>query len=176
MTFQFNKKRLPYSGTKLTADQRMARINKMLRDYGITNYQWTTQWDRDIVELKFVIEEENKPFVGIKMVAPLFRVKHSNRSYNPKMGKYEYSSVSEPNWAISLGLFENYLKTKLEAIAFGLRDVREEFMPDILVNDHGVMKTVKDVILPALESQGIQYESLTAGGQEMHPEREIDQE
>lgn len=41
MTFKYNRKALPYNGTEIPAEKRFAKIDKMLRDYGITKSQWT---------------------------------------------------------------------------------------------------------------------------------------
>jgi hypothetical protein len=55
-------------------------------------------------------------------VAPLFIAGH--RVWNEKLGKSEIKQGK--NWAQSLALFEHYLKTKLESIAYGLRDAEKE--------------------------------------------------
>ncbi len=55
-------------------------------------------------------------------MAPLFIAGH--RVWNEKLGKSEIKQGK--NWAQSLALFEHYLKTKLESIAYGLRDAEKE--------------------------------------------------
>ena len=163
MTFKYNKKTFPYSGTEISAEKRFIKIDKMLRDYGITKSQWTKDWDSDRIELKFIIEQEGGSAIGIKLVAPLFIAGH--RVWNEKLGKSEIKKGK--NWAQSLALFEHYLKTKLESIAFGLRDVREEFLADVLVRDsEGRERTIAEVIQPALESAGVQFPQLTAPREE----------
>ena len=159
MTFWYSKKAMPYTGTEVSAEQRFIKIDKMLRDYGITKSQWTKDWDTDHIELKFIIEQEDGKVIGIKLVAPLFVAGH--RVWNEKLGKSEIKQAK--NWAQSLALFEHYLKTKLESIAFGLRDVREEFLADILVKDaEGREKTIAEVIEPALKSAGVTFPRLAA--------------
>ena len=92
-------------------------------------------------------------------MAPLFIAGH--RVWNEKLGRSEIKQAK--NWAQSLALFEHYLKTKLESIAFGLRDVREEFLADILVKDsEGRERTIVEVIEPALESAGVKFPQLSA--------------
>ena len=159
MTFKYSRKAMPYSGTEVSAEQRFIKIDKMLKDYGITKSQWTKDWDSDRIELKFIIEQENGSAIGIKLVAPLFMATH--RNWDPKLGRS--TKKQSPNWAQSLALFEHYLKTKLESIAFGLRDVREEFLSDILVQDsEGRERTIGEVIEPALESAGVKFPQLSA--------------
>ena len=159
MTFKYSKKTLPYAKTDLSIEHRFAKIDKMLRDYGITKSQWTKDWDAGRVELKFIIEQDDGSALGIKLVAPLFMATHLN--WDPKLGR-SVKGLS-PNWAQSLALFEHYLKAKLESIAFGLRDVREEFLSDILVQDsEGRERTIGEVIEPALESAGVIFPQLSA--------------
>jgi hypothetical protein len=154
MTFKYSRKMLPYTGTEVPAEQRFAKIDRMLRDYGITKSQWTKDWDSDRIELRLIIEQEDGSAIGIKLVAPLFIAGH--RVWNEKLGKSEIKQAK--NWAQSLALFEHYLKTKLESIALGLRDVKEEFLADILVKgSEGREKTIVKVIERALESAGVTF-------------------
>ena len=163
MTFKYSRKTLPYTGTEVSAEQRFIKIDKMLRDYGITKSQWTKDWDSDRIELKFIIEQDESSAIGIKLVAPLFISGH--RVWNEKSGKSEIKQGK--NWAQSLALFEHYLKTKLESIAFGLRDVREEFLADILVKDlEGRERTIVEVIEPALQSAGVKFPRIAAPTEE----------
>lgn len=164
MTFKYSRKMLPYAETEVSAEQRFIKIDKMLRDYGITKSQWTKDWDSDRIELKFIIEQENGSALGIKLVAPLFIAGH--RVWNEKLGRSEIKQGK--NWAQSLALFEHYLKTKLESIAFGLRDVREEFLADILVKDSERReRTILEMIEPALESVGVKFPQLIAPREEV---------
>jgi hypothetical protein len=167
MTFKYSRDKLPYSHTKLSADAHILKIDQMLREYGITKSQWTKNWDANDITLKFILEPEGGNPIGIKLIAPLLVVKHANRIYNPRTGRSDKIGVSAPNWAISLAMFEHYLKTKLEAIAFGLKDMREEFLADILVKDsEGKERTIAEVIEPALESAGVKFPQLTAPREE----------
>ena len=162
MTFKYSKKNFPYTGTQISAEKRFIKIDKILKDYGITKSQWTKDWDSNRIELKFIIEQEGGSAIGIKLVAPLFISGH--REWNESLGKSEIKQAK--NWAQSLALFEHYLKAKLESIAFGLRDVREEFLSDILVQDsEGRERTIGEVIEPALESAGVIFPQLTAPGE-----------
>ncbi len=167
MTFKYSRDKLPYSHTKLSADAHILRIDQMLREYGITKSQWTKNWDANEITLKIILEPEEGNPIGIKLVAPLLVVKHTNRIYNPRTGRSDRTDVNAPNWAISLAMFEHYLKTKLEAIAFGLKDMREEFLGDIIVQDaSGRESTIIEVVEPALESLGIKFPQLSAPREE----------
>src|SRR3970040_1301078 len=51
-------KKLPYAGTEKDPEATISDINRMLRDVGITSYQWTTLWESGRVELLLAVEEE----------------------------------------------------------------------------------------------------------------------
>ena len=169
---RFRGKTLPYRGAKIDPDQRIVLINKMLRDYGIDQYQWTTLWNRNRVELRFTLEDERGTPFSVRLVAAPFLSNH--RSWNAKTGKTEI--VQAPNWKQSLALFHEYLKAKLAALAFGLRDIREEFLADTIVRDaEGVERTIAEVLPLALAAAGVQAPSLTGPQPERAP-RVIDVE
>jgi hypothetical protein len=122
-------KKAPYSTTVVEPEKTIGDINRLFKGYGITQYQWTTLWDSNIVTVKFAIEVEPGKFIPIRITPPAFLQKR--RTWNAKLGRYE--TVEAPNWAQSLRLLYYVLKAKIEAIAYGLRDAQEEFMGDILV-------------------------------------------
>jgi hypothetical protein len=126
-------KKAPYADTTVEAEKSIMEINKLLRLYGVTNYQWTTQWDDGIVTLKFALEVEVGKYIPIRMSPPAFLAKR--KTWNAKTGKNDILEL--PNWAQSIRLLYWVLKTKLEAVAYGFREVREEFMGDILVKIPG---------------------------------------
>lgn len=156
-------KKPPYSGTKKDAEMTVLDINKMLRDYGITAYQWMTMWDRGQVELKLVLEEENGKRTPIRLIAPAFLARR--RTWNAKAGKYE--KVEAPDWPQSMRLFFWYLKAKLEAVAYGLREVREEFLYDVVTHDaQGRETTIGAIVGPAIESGKLDLPELGEGPKE----------
>lgn len=130
-------KKPPYEKSEKDPEATIAQINKLLKEYGVKNYQWTTMWDDNIVTLKFAIEVESGKFIPILVEPPAFLAKR--RSWNAKSGKYE--TIDAPNWPQSMRLLFWWLKAKLEAVAYGLREVQTEFMGDILVKLPGGQET-----------------------------------
>jgi hypothetical protein len=130
-------KKAPYSTTSKEPETTIADINKLLKMYGVTNYQWTTMWTEGIVRLKFAIEIEPGKFIPILVEPPQFLAKH--RTWDAKKGRNEI--VEAPNWPQSIRLLYWWLKLKLEAVAYGLREVQTEFMGDILVKLPGGTET-----------------------------------
>ncbi len=140
-------KRAPYGTTKKDPDTTIGDINRMLRSFGIENIQWTTLWEKNHVEMRFAVPLEGGKNIGIKVVPPAFTAKH--RTWNPKAGRHE--TVEAPNWPQCLRLLYWWLKVKVEAIAYGLREVEEEFLSDLVVHlPSGEETTVGEAIRPAL--------------------------
>lgn len=157
-------KRAPYATTTKDPDTTIADINRMLRGYGIENIQWTTAWEKQAVELRIAIEKEPGKFVGIRVRPPAFVAKR--RTYNEKKGHYEV--VQAPNWAQSLRMLHWWLKAKVEAVAFGLREIEEEFLSDIIVRlPSGEETTVGEALdMKALADKKLDFPELGKG----HPE------
>lgn len=155
-------KTAPYASTEVDAEKTQAEINKLLRSYGITKYQWTTDWSENRVRLRFAIEEQPGKFVPIEIEPAMFLKKHLQ--YNRLTGKNSY--IEAPNWAQSMRLLKSYLKAKLEAIAYGLKEVRTEFMADIIIKDgHGGETTMGKAMLKQLPfSKGTEALELGPGG------------
>jgi hypothetical protein len=145
-------KKAPYADTTSDPEKTIGDINRMLQKYGIKEYQWTTLWDKARVELRFGIEVEGGRKVGIKVVPPAFA--RTRRTWNAKLGRNE--KIVAPNWAQSLRCLHYWLKAKVEAVAYGLREVEEEFLSDIIVLlPTGEETTVGEAIRPGLASGDI---------------------
>jgi len=133
----------PYAGTEVDPHKSKVQIENLLRKYGVEGVQWSEIWSQNVVEMKFPLEDEKHRPVLVRLRPPPFSVKR--KTWNAEKGHYEM--VDAPNWAQSYRLLYNYLKTKLEAVAFGLRDVEEEFLADILVRGpDGREATVKELV------------------------------
>lgn len=142
-------KKAPYSGTVKDPDTTIADINRMLRSYGIDNFQWTTLWEKNLVELKFSVALEDKRHLTIKVTPPVLLA--SRRVYDEKTRRTFKKEI--PEWPRSLRLMFWWLKAKIEAIAYGLREVEEEFLSDIVVLlPSGQETTVGKALHPALSS------------------------
>ena len=141
-------KKAPYATTTKDPDTSIADINRMLRSYGINDIQWTTLWDAKRVELRFMVEKEAGKSVGILIIPPLFAAKR--RTWIEKRGRYE--TIESPSWSQSMRLLYWWLKVKIESIAYGLREVEEEFLHDVLVRlPDGTETTIGSAIMPGLK-------------------------
>lgn len=123
------KMKAPYTTTTKDPDATMSDINRLLKKYGISEIQWTTFWESNIVELRFALTQPDGKRVGVKLAPPSFKAKR--RTWNDKKGHYE--TILAPNWSQSLRLLYWFLKSKLEAVSYGLVDFDEEFLGNLIV-------------------------------------------
>jgi len=139
-------KKPPYSATTADPERTEMQINKLLRDYGISKYQWAKDFERNQVYLNLIVEAEIngvKKEIGIKIEPPTFAAKR--RTWNPRTGRHEV--VFAPNWAQSYRLLYHWLKAKIEAIAYGLTTVEKEFLSQVVVQlPSGQSRTVSELL------------------------------
>jgi len=156
-------KAIPYSGTQKDPEHSIADINKLLRQFGIEDFQWTTLWSKEDVRLKFAVEVKSGQHVPIQIVPPPLKVK--KRIYDEALGRTIIKEI--PSWPQALRLLHWYLKAKLQAVAYGLRTFNEEFLADtILRSPTGEEVTVAQVIIPRLEAKGYTLPALGPSDEE----------
>lgn len=122
----------PYADTAVDPEKTKGQIAKLLRDYGIQKYNWSEDYQMQRVALTFEIEAEIKGIrkrLLIQVEPPTFAKEH--RSWNPKLFRNE--KVFAPNWAQSYRLLYHWMKAKIEAIAYGLTTVEQEFLAQVVV-------------------------------------------
>lgn len=140
--------RAPYRDTEVTVERSQADINRLLAQFGILDTQWTTAWSIQKVSLRFITEGKNGKKVAFEISPPTFLAKR--KTWDAKRGAYQ--TVEAPNWPQSFRMLLDYLKAKLRAVAYGLREVEEEFLNDMVVHDElGRETTVGKLVRPAIE-------------------------
>lgn len=151
------RKKAPYSDTKVPAEQSRMEIDRLLRGYGIQDFQWTEAWSKGVVKLRFAIESADHKWIAIEVVPPPFTARR--KTWDPKKG---YTTIESPNWAQSMRCLLHWLKAKLEQVAYGLKSVEEEFLADLVVKDaHGQDTTVGKLVVPALSDGRLELPQLT---------------
>jgi hypothetical protein len=148
----------PYSDTEVPADKSKFQIEQLLKKYGVSGSQWTTDWENNRVMLRFVLTNREGRRVGIQLEPPMFMSKH--RTWDKTRGRHVIEE--SPNWAQSMRLFYYYIKSKLEAVSWGLREVEQEFLNDIIVRDSAGRETTVGRLVSrnALADQKLEYEKL----------------
>ena len=135
-------KRIPYSDTSIAPEMTQGKIQRMLYDYGAKAVQWTEVGDQ--VELKFIItDDKGRPFT-VRVRPPMLV------SRKRTQGKYG-SLANFVNKAASFRLLWWWLKSKLEAVSYGLVTFEQEFLANIAGHlPGGEEVTVGDLLIPKL--------------------------
>lgn len=116
-------KRLPYKSTIIGRGKTLGEIIGLLETHGITDYQWTKYQGVDQLAFPISIERDDveQGFVVKLTVPKLYYPKRVGRGRSkPKTMTY----LENVSWRI----FWWHLKSKLEAIEFGISDEVAEFM------------------------------------------------
>jgi len=116
--------RLPYKSTQISKGRTYGDIIGLLETHGIKDYQWTRLMGTD--QLAFPLNAERrgmeKRFL-VKLTVPKLMYPKKSGRYGPTTMTY----LENVSWRI----FWWYLKSKLEAIEFGISDEVREFMYNI---------------------------------------------
>ena len=124
-------KKPPYQNTEVDPEKTQSDINKLLRSYGVSVFQWTTDYDNNKIVLSMKVETpDQRKVYEIRMEPPTFAM--SRKTYNPKTGKHERQDL--PNWAASFRFLYNRVKVRLEEVAYGGSTVEQAFLSEIVVN------------------------------------------
>lgn len=139
----------PYQGTDVNPDESRVEIDKLLRGYGIQKIIWATDYQKSDVRLAFEVEAE------IQGVRKLFTVTLSPpillkkaRIYNARRGVHELVQI--PDWPRSMRLLFWYVKAKVEAVAYGLVSVEQEFLSQVMVSLPDGSTTVGEALKPMM--------------------------
>lgn len=143
---ELKPKKLPYEGTKIDPYKSMAEISRLLENAGALGIQWTSLFNENKVSVAFILDTEidgvQKQFTA-KIDAPYFA--ESKRIYNPKTLRTEKTII--PNWSRSLRIMFWYIKSKIEAVQYGLVSAEREFLSNIAFRlPSGMETTVGNLI------------------------------
>ena len=155
--------KLPYENTMIAPEQTKAEIDAMLHEFiiidpntkrktaFISGIRWT-ELIGDMPMLEFMVEYDDPSGIhkglAIRVKPPLLQVK--------KGRKYGYRWENAP--AQSMRLLYWWLKSRLEAILFGLRDFTQEFLSDVIMKlPNGRDATVGEIIAPQIKESKIPY-------------------
>ncbi|KKN90848.1 hypothetical protein LCGC14_0224310 [marine sediment metagenome] len=116
--------KLPYYGTKVSIRDTIAKIKELLRKYNLIGIQITEYGE--IFRLVFALENNGKKYAfQFEIITP----------DNPQFARQKFRA------------FYWHLKSRLEAVDFGLFTLQEVFMPELLVSlPDGTAQTIKNVL------------------------------
>lgn len=142
----------PYDRTEIDVIKSQNEIQKMLLMYGAEGIQWIVFRDA-LPRLAFIIEADINGIrkkVGVQIDPPITRPKNSPQGINYKQ---------------SMRLLYWYVKSKLEAVAYGVKTFEKEFLDDIVYRlQDGREVKVGDLILKQVaEGKDINFKLLGEG-------------
>lgn len=123
------KVKIPYSNTTIPPERTKADIEKMLKEHGIEDIQWTTYKGKTVLKFlwKIQIQGVDKEIM-FQFSPPL--IPSVKRSWTGV--RYERIHVNLE--ATSYRLLWHYLKNKLEAVRWGLESMEKEFLSHAVVS------------------------------------------
>ncbi len=145
----------PYYDTVVPPERTQAEITKLLYQYGASGTRWTELREPGMppfqLEFLFPIEGEDGQIhkLGFRMRPPML--------YYHKRGRKDEPDFTKPHPAMTMRLLFHYLKAKLEATAYGLVSMVQEFLPEVVALIEGpdgetVEATVGEVFVPKIEA------------------------
>ncbi|MFH0904259.1 MAG: hypothetical protein V1854_03615 [Methanobacteriota archaeon] len=146
------KKKPPYDRTEIDVIKSQNDIQKLLLEYGAEGIQWIVFRDA-LPRLAFIIEADINGIrkkVGVQIDPSITRPKNSPQGINYKQ---------------SMRLLYWYVKSKLEAVAYGVKTFEKEFLDDIVYRlPDGREVKVGDLILKQIaEGKDINFKLLGDG-------------
>ena len=143
----------PYYDTKVPPERTQAEIIKLLYQYGASGTSWGEIREPGLppyqLEFLFPITAEDG-----RVLKLAFRMRPPMLYYH-KPGNKEKPDFTRPHPAMTLRLLYHYLKAKLEATAYGLTSMVQEFLPEVVAYITGpdgepVEATMGEVFLPKI--------------------------
>ncbi len=116
--------KLPYYGTKVSIRDTISKIKELLKKYNLLGIQITEYGE--IFRLVFALEKDSKRYAfQFEIITP----------DNPQFARQKFRA------------FYWHLKSRLEAVDFGLFTLQEVFMPELLVAlPNGTTSTIKEAL------------------------------
>lgn len=145
----------PYASTEIDPDDTRGEIDKLLRSYGVQKIVWATDYSTNDVRLMFDVEVEIegiKKTINVLIQPPLILKK--TKIYNAKRGITEQQNI--PNWPQSMRIMFWYIKSKLEAVSYGLVSAEQEFLSQVMYRlGDGSTETVGESMKRLIADNGL---------------------
>ena len=131
----------PYATTTVGYEKTKAEIEVLLRSYGVKGTRWTSMEGQDDV-LEFIVEASIrgvKKQIGISVKPPHIR----QRKRIPGRGLGYSENVNQ-----EYRLLFHWIKSKIEAVVWGLSTIEKEFLSEVTVQlADGRQSSVGEVVL-----------------------------
>jgi hypothetical protein len=134
------KKSIPYRETSVSVERSQNRINELLYNYEIKRIAWASEKDTFLM-LRFVIPKNNNNGIPVKIKLTLLQ---------DKKGKL----LPEATYR----MLYYYVKSKLEAVKYGMESIEESFMANIMVDSSRQFKDIAFQQLPKFDQKLLEEE------------------
>ena len=159
----------PYMDTTVPYERTKAEIEILLKSYGIKNIRWTTLEGQDDT-LEFIIEaqvQDVKKQLGVAVKPPHIILKK----------KLHGKLVDAENINQEYRLLFHWIKSKIEAVVWGLSTIEKEFLSEVLMKlPNGQQSTVGDVVINLMSKDTLQSLPFYTSRQSEPPRRVIELE
>jgi hypothetical protein len=149
-------KHIPYSNTTIPPERTKADIEKLLKEHGVTDIQWTTFEGETTLRFLWKVTVKGVEKTIMFQFAPPV-IPSTKRTWTGM--RYERVNVNLE--ATAYRLLWHYLKNKLEAVRWGLESMEKEFLSHAVVSlPDGKQTTVGEHIqevLSAVKSPALTY-------------------
>jgi hypothetical protein len=159
----------PYLDTTVPYERTKAEIEILLKSYGIKNIRWTTLEGQDDT-LEFIIEAEVqgvKKQLGVAVKPPHIVIKK----------KLHGKLIDTENINQEYRLLFHWIKSKIEAVVWGLSTIEKEFLSEVLMKlPNGQQSTVGDVVVNLMSKNTLESLPFYSSRLSEIPRRVIDAE
>ncbi len=139
----------PYMDTEVPYERTKAEIEILLKSYGVKGIRWTSLEGQDDT-LEFIIEAEVQGVrrqLGVAVKPPHIYIKKKLRG----------QIVNTENINQEYRLLFHWIKSKIEAVVWGLSTIEKEFLSEILLKlPNGEQSTVGAVITNLMSKDSLQ--------------------
>jgi hypothetical protein len=120
--------KIPYSNTTISPERTKADIEKLLKEHGIIDIQWTSYQGQTTLKFlwKIMVKGVEKEIM-FTFSPPI--IPSTKRSWTG----VRYEKINVNLEATSYRLLWHYLKNKLEAVRWGLESMEKEFLSHAVV-------------------------------------------
>lgn len=129
----------PYRDTNISVESSKAQIGKLLKDYGVEGTQWTTYKGEE--DLKFIVSADIRGVhkeIMIQVKPPQIMVRRRIKGQGMVHTRNEKQEYRLLFW---------WLKSKIEAVVWGLSTIEKEFLSQVTVALPDGQTTIGDIMV-----------------------------
>ena len=152
-------RKIPYLDTEITAAQSRIDIENLLNEFGIKDTRWTHLEGDTVLEFIWHFEEKGvKKSVAFKLKPPVIQVrgKAKREIIGGKVrwtGPLVWKRAENAEWRLMWW----WLKSKLEAVRYGLETMEQALMSQVMVPlPNGRVTTIGEILSEAIKNDVVQ--------------------